>query len=253
MDDRKEWRVPERSEKQTASVRIRQQPQMIHQAHAENLARHLCNVAAAFMNTRYVKDVQIIDEDESKFLTHGLNSHHTRPFHPTITALDRLELSFQAHSDLIAIVHGSDSITYAELDRKSSLVAYYLASKYDVKVGSTVGLYATHSIDWMIGLFGIMKTGAGYLALDSNLPAERQNWLLEQGDNVGIVMVSQTPNHNVFKLPQIHVSDMVAAAVEPMPLTRPGVEDVVAYIYTSGSTGVPVSVLASCTETSLKH
>ncbi|EGN95868.1 hypothetical protein SERLA73DRAFT_76920 [Serpula lacrymans var. lacrymans S7.3] len=232
----------ERSSKQTASVRIRQQPQQLHQSHAENLGRHFCNVVAAFMHSKHVKEVQITDDDERRFLTHGLNSHHTKPFYPTTTILDRVEQSFVAHRELVAITQGPNSITYAELDRQSTLVAYYLARHHNVTVGSTVGVYATHSIDWMVGVFGIIKAGASYLALDSNLPPERQNWLLERGDNVGVVLVPRVPDHNAFKLEQLKISDIVTAHAPPFPLKRPSVDDVVAYIYTSGSTGVPKGV-----------
>ncbi|KAI0946415.1 Nonribosomal Peptide Synthase (NRPS) [Taiwanofungus camphoratus] len=232
----------ERTAKQNVAVRIRQQPQTIHEAFAKGMGRHFCNVVAGFMSASSVKDIQLTDAAERQHLIHGLNSHHLEPYRQTITVRDRLVHSMKTHRSLPAIAQGNDSITYAELDRQSSAVAYYLATHHGVTVGSTVGILAMHSIEWLIGMCGIVKAGAAYLPIDASYPPERQIWVLEQGDNVGVILVPRTPNHDSFKVKILRIANMVEYNPPPVPLREPKPQDVVAYVYTSGSTGVPKGV-----------
>ncbi|KAL6301171.1 putative nonribosomal peptide synthetase [Sparassis latifolia] len=234
----------ERSAKQTAIVRFRQQPQRIHETYAQNMGRHFCNAVTSFMSASLVKGVQLTDATERQFLTHGLNSHHTEVQRQTVTILDRLEQSMTAHKDLDAIAQGTASMSYAELDRQSSAVAYYLASHHGVTVGSTVGILAMHNFEWLIGVCGILKAGGTYLPIDAKYPLERQTWILEQRDNVGILLVPQATERYraMFKVKLLRVAELVEAKTPPVSLARPTTQDVVVYIYTSGTTGVPKGV-----------
>jgi gliotoxin/aspirochlorine biosynthesis peptide synthetase len=224
----------ERSLKQNVAVRVRQQPQRLHPTYAENLARHFCNTVNSLITCELIKDVVLMDATEFRHLTHGMNSHHTEPFHPTTTILDRFETTVNTYGDLTAVSQMGESITYAELHKRSALVAYYLATHHGVTIGSTVAVYATQSIDWIVGVFGVLMVGGSYLAIDSKLPPARQSWLYQMGDNVGIILVPLVPDHDLFDTRLVKISDVIIANTPPLPLLRPGVGDVLAYVYTSG-------------------
>lgn len=64
------------------------------------------------------------------------------------------------------------SITYADLESKSNQLAAAL-SAMGVKKGDRVGIMLSKSIESIVALFGIMKTGAMYVPLDPLAPAGR--------------------------------------------------------------------------------
>ena len=80
--------------------------------------------------------------------------------------------------DRVAVVDPSGwSLTYAELDDRSSRIAGYLRSA-GVGVGDRVGIIAPKSADVVASLFGIMKAGAAYVPADYTAPAARNRTVL---------------------------------------------------------------------------
>ncbi|XP_033728170.1 3-[(3aS,4S,7aS)-7a-methyl-1,5-dioxo-octahydro-1H-inden-4-yl]propanoyl:CoA ligase-like [Pecten maximus] len=51
------------------------------------------------------------------------------------------------------------SLTYVELLKRSTYIAKYLISK-GIRLGDSVAIIGTNSIEWIIGVFAIMSTGA---------------------------------------------------------------------------------------------
>ncbi|HZO85821.1 MAG TPA: amino acid adenylation domain-containing protein, partial [Verrucomicrobiae bacterium] len=71
----------------------------------------------------------------------------------------------------VAVRHEDRELTYAELDRRSDLVAGFL-QRQGVGPESIVAVALPRSIDFAIGVLGIMKAGGAYLPLDLSHPAE---------------------------------------------------------------------------------
>jgi non-ribosomal peptide synthetase component F len=75
----------------------------------------------------------------------------------------RLELLFEAQArttpDATALIHGGQSVTYAELDQRSNQFAQHLRT---LAVGPevAVAVCVRRSIHMVVALFGILKAGA---------------------------------------------------------------------------------------------
>lgn len=72
----------------------------------------------------------------------------------------------------IALICGETKLTYAELDRAAGKVAAWLHSR-DLGRGSFVGLWMSRSSELHVVLLGILKSGAAYIPLDADAPADR--------------------------------------------------------------------------------
>src|SRR6266498_1697254 len=75
--------------------------------------------------------------------------------------------------------HGT--VTYQELDGLSDRLRDRL-SALGVRAGDRVGIYMRKSIDSVASIFGILKTGAAYVPVDSGAPPARNAYIMHNCD-----------------------------------------------------------------------
>ena len=68
------------------------------------------------------------------------------------------------------MVHHKERLTYCRLDRESNLLAEELVVK-GVKKGDRVGLFLDNGCEYLTAYFGILKTGAVVVGLNSQYVA----------------------------------------------------------------------------------
>ncbi len=147
----------------------------------------------------------------------------------------------------LAVAAGSTSLTYGELDRRSSLLAGHLATR-GADGESVVGVAVPRGDELTIAVLGVLKAGAAYLPLDPEYPADRLTFMLE--DSGAKTVVTSTILSDLLPVGDCDVVlidrhwDDIAKA---RPLVEPplGIDPTqLAYlIYTSGSTGRPKGVM----------
>ncbi len=159
-----------------------------------------------------------------------------------------------ADPDAIALVSGTTEVTYRELDERSNRLARVLL---DDGVGpeSFVALGIPRSIDSVVAVWAVAKTGAAFLPVDPNYPAERIAFMLEDSGATAGLTVTGARDRLPATVPWTVLDDPAfesrraaqsAAPVGddarpvPLRLTHP------AYvIYTSGTTGTPKGVVVT--------
>ncbi|MBS7777214.1 amino acid adenylation domain-containing protein [Acidovorax sp. CCYZU-2555] len=146
-----------------------------------------------------------------------------------------------------ALICGDLQLSYRDLDERASLMAHHLMAK-GVKPGDIVGLWLPRGMDLLVSQLAIAKTGAAWLPLDADAPAERVAVCLEDAQAVGIV----TGHPSLAAICAVwDPATLLAQTSEPL-LRRHGArpEHPSYVIYTSGSTGkpkgVPISQGAIC-------
>src|SRR5262249_57639036 len=77
----------------------------------------------------------------------------------------------------VAVVCGSERLSYAELDRRSNQLAHHLVS-LGVTPDSLVAVCLERSVELFVALLGILKAGAAYLPLDPSYPLARLSFML---------------------------------------------------------------------------
>jgi amino acid adenylation domain-containing protein/non-ribosomal peptide synthase protein (TIGR01720 family) len=141
-----------------------------------------------------------------------------------------------------------NNLTYTELNEKANRLAHYLEEQ-GIEPGARVGLYVERSTEVLIGMLGIMKTGATYVPFEPSNTAERLRHIIANG-RIECVL---THSSLVDKLPVkgIDVVTLDEAAQDEdwfseypsaNPETSVSLGDSAYVIYTSGSTGVPKGV-----------
>ncbi|MBC3990788.1 amino acid adenylation domain-containing protein [Streptomyces sp. AC563] len=148
-----------------------------------------------------------------------------------------------------ALVAGDERLSYAEVDAAASRLAHLLAAR-GAGPERTVAVALPRSADLVVTLLAVLKTGAAYLPLDLDHPAERLGYLLTDAAPALLVTRSDAapevgPAADVptLTLDDSDVRRVLATQPADAPLPHPPLPAHPAYvIYTSGSTGRPKGV-----------
>ncbi|MEO3977768.1 amino acid adenylation domain-containing protein [Streptomyces sp. CAU 1734] len=149
--------------------------------------------------------------------------------------------------DRVAVVHGTELLTYRELNTRANRLAHRL-----IELGAgpeqLIALALPRSAELVVAVLAVLKTGAGYLPVDPDYPADRIRLLLDDAAPTALLTVSgAAPGHRAGGTPLLLDDPGVLADLAGRPETDPRTAlhpDHPAYaIYTSGSTGTPKGVL----------
>lgn len=151
-------------------------------------------------------------------------------------------------------------LTYCQLDAKASKVASALYHKHGVRPGDIVCVDANRSLNWLVSIFGVLKTGAAFCALDHELPHHlRSVMFMKAGANVFLASTrkgasKRCPTQCCLNLSVEDLLDRANNEIEKPRGYRPfnpqrrdiPVPESAAYLcFTSGSTGTPKGVLCT--------
>ena len=113
---------------------------------------------------------------------------------------------------------------------------------------SLVGLGIRRSLDLLVGMYAIVKSGAAYVPLDPDHPADRLAYVLDVAQPAAVLGLSTQPLDLPAEVEVLSIDLLDLGDLEATPLTdddrvRTLTDDALAYvIFTSGSTGRPKGV-----------
>lgn len=153
--------------------------------------------------------------------------------------------------DAEAIRYGDVMLTYRQLDGRSNQMAAHL-SAIGVGPRRIAVVFMEHSIEVVVAILGVLKSGAAYVPVDAATPKGRIATILtdiaDGTDGRSPVVITQARLEAAISpdLAEIVVLDSDFASIAPQPdSARPSAAtpDGIAYIiFTSGSTGTPKGV-----------
>lgn len=88
------------------------------------------------------------------------------------TVHEAFESMVDAHPTTVAAVHGDKSITYQQLDLAANRLAHYLINS-GLRPRQRVCLVVQRSLEMLIGILGILKTGCQYVPIDGGVASEQ--------------------------------------------------------------------------------
>jgi len=186
-------------------------------------------------------------EEDAATIARFNSTEHPFPDHATLPELIEAQVQQNLCQRAVICDHdkifGLPTLTYEELNQKSSQLTHRLRAA-GVTRGDIVGLLVERSFGMMIGILAILKSGAAYLPLSPENPAERNEYLLRDA-NVRVLLVhNKTKDKVPFAGSMLNLDD---AELFQGPVTTPALAstptDLAYVIYTSGSTGKPKGVM----------
>lgn len=191
-------------------------------------------------NSIKLQDLAIIaPPDERKIHTH-FNRAELAEVKDTF--LDQFELIVHQFGGRRALIHHDQNLTYTELNKRSECVGVWLQAQ-GVKPGQIVAVMMDKSIDMIIAVIGVLRTGAAFLPIDPQYPTDRITHIVK--DSKSSVVVSERKHKMKFSTGGVVLCMEDLERKDERKIQSVIIEpDALAYvIYTSGTTGLPNGVM----------
>jgi amino acid adenylation domain-containing protein len=203
-------------------------------------ARHLATLLEAMAQglERSAAELPLMSPEE----THQIISAWGRnpvSLPPADNWLDLFERQARQWPDAIALTDARGSLTYAELDRFTSITALRMAAAGAGR-GTRIALYSDWSLETIVGLLAILKAGAAYVPLDASYPADWVQQVLQDAAPAFVLCRRELAAQWTPNLPWLPL-ELTDDPVDRLP-PRPSSDDPAYVIYTSGSSGGPKGV-----------
>ncbi len=159
---------------------------------------------------------------------------------PTVTTPlhDLISPQAAATPDVAAVEAEDTTLTYAQLDLASTVLARQLAS-HGIRPGDLVGLHLPPAAAAITAILAIWKAGAAFLPLDPGLPPARLATMIDDAKPARILTTTPSARPHLDLDPATLSGDGA-----PDPVLPPVSPHQLAFlIYTSGSTGQPKAVM----------
>ena len=208
-------------------------------ASAQRIAERFVRLLAHLTDTpdAPISEAPLLSETESAdLLEAGRGTQRTVSDSTILEAFDR---QARATPDSLAVVTAAGSLTFAELDARSTRLAHVLrglGAGPDHRI--VVGL--PRSLESIVSLLAVLRSGAAYVPVDITYPHDRLLRIVADADPV--IAITRDPDLGLS--PHVHVVDPadLPPVAEQATLPAPNPHDLAYVIYTSGSTGAPKGV-----------
>jgi amino acid adenylation domain-containing protein len=194
------------------------------------MAEHAEGLMAAMLSApeRPLGQLEYISDEERRLLLEVFND--TGMLYPRGSTLPELLRScVRSYSERPAVICGSESMSYGELDERSDRLAAYLRLRYGVGREQGVGVALERGMALVLSMVGILKAGGYCVPVDVLYPSDRREYILSTGKCVVVIDGAEWLRFEASE--ELYGSHAVPLENESGDLSY--------VIYTSGSTGRP--------------
>ncbi|WP_208630404.1 non-ribosomal peptide synthetase [Amycolatopsis kentuckyensis] len=207
---------------------------------AGRLARLLEAVPAA--PDRPISDLDVLDDGERRQVVTAWND--TAHPVPAVPMPELFAAQARATPDAPAVVFEGETVTYAELAARVDRLAGVLAAA-GAGPERVVAVVLPRSANLVVALHAIARSGAAFLPVDPDYPAQRIGHLL--GDAAPVLVVTDSAAAalipSAVDSPVLSLDDLPPSP--PLPEVRLRGDNAAYVLYTSGSTGKPKGAVVS--------
>lgn len=188
-----------------------------------------------------VDQVELLTEGEKRTLIHTLNDT-SAPF-PQTPIYQLFEEQSQRTPDQAAVIDKDRQLTYGELNKRANQLARTLRAK-GVQADHPVAVISRNSIESVVGILAVLKSGGAYVPIDPEYPQDRIRYMLDDSQAKIVLMQQDVREQLSCEGVTVLLDDESSYHQDDSDLEPLSNASQLAYvIYTSGSTGRPKGVL----------
>lgn len=185
-----------------------------------------------------INQVEVVEPKERDLLLSDFND--TSAAYPNDDTIHEIfERQVKRTPGRIAVKLDDDCLTYRELNEKANVLAEMLQER-GVGSNSFVGIMVEPSLDMIVAILGVLKSGGVYVPIDSIYPDERVQFMIEDSQ-CEILIAQKILSDRISFLGQIlFIDEINFLKHSKINLVNISTSNDAAYvIYTSGTTGMP--------------
>jgi amino acid adenylation domain-containing protein len=199
-------------------------------------------------------DISLLGSQDYNTLIYDWNATD-KEFPKDKTIHELFEEQVKKNPDNIALVYEEQQLTYHELNEKSNQLARYIQEYYkkltkeSLTPDTLIALFLDRSVEMIIGILAVLKSGGAYVPMDPSYPQERINYLLEDANAEIVLTQRHVSKSSKTELPadkivyidlteELYVKQATSNLSQHIKAT-----DLAYVIYTSGTTGKPKGVM----------
>jgi len=195
-----------------------------------------------------MKEICLIGKDDYKKIINEWNNTEAEYPHDK-TIIDLFEIQAAKTPNNLAVVYEEVRLSYRELNEAANRLGSYLAEKYDIKPDDLIALCLDRSELMLFGIWGVLKSGAAYVPIQPDYPAERIKYILQDTGAKAIltnikyrqkILDASCENKiNIETIDEESFKEKLKNESSENPQRRSAPENLSYVIYTSGTTGEP--------------
>lgn len=189
-----------------------------------------------------IGNIKMLTDKEVHKITKEFNNSYVE-YDKTKNVVNLFNEVVEEYGNKTAIVFNENKYTYAELDKKTNIMANNL-KKLGMGHGSVAAIVMDRCDSLIISMIAVMKTGACYMPVDPEYPIERIEYMLE--DSNADFVIAQNKYKDIVEFNgQVVIGDNEEILKgDSQPLNEDIAPSSLLYIiYTSGTTGKPKGVM----------
>src|SRR5690554_387810 len=206
----------------------------------------LCQAACA-QPEQSLQQLPLVNPDKSARLFCD-QTEHSNSNQRTFNTLALLHSNFEHQATLtpnaVAVSYQETSLTYLQLNQRANQLAHHLLQQGAAQ-GKRIAICLERSLDLMVSLLAVLKSGAAYVPVDPDFPLQRIQHILK--DSQALLCISHSKHADLFNershLLCLDQQAMLASLPTHNPQNIIDPSDLAYVLYTSGSTGTPKGVM----------
>ncbi|MGM9978728.1 MAG: amino acid adenylation domain-containing protein, partial [Clostridium sp.] len=205
----------------------------------ERLEKVLCQITD---KQKLVKDISLLRDIDKKNIKEFNKTDVDYCYDKCI--FEKFEEQVLKTPNNVAVCYENNVLTYKQLNERANSLARMLREK-GVKPNDFVAIEVERSIEMIVGIYGIIKSGAAYVPIDKTFPKERKTYILD--DCKARIILTKDDKFDLKKdIININLCNDEVYKYDCTNLesvNKP--EDLIYLIYTSGTTGKPKGVMST--------
>jgi amino acid adenylation domain-containing protein len=189
--------------------------------------------------------LKLSDNCAKKYLKDWNTTDSEYPKHKSINQIFEDQAIFSPHS--VAVEYQHNKLTYKQLNENANQLANYLITAFGINKEKPILLCFERSIDFIIVVLSILKTGVPYVPIDPDTPIKRIQEIIHDTSGKIIITCNRfkpkfEEKGNVVVIDYISIKEKISLCAKTNPEIFTTSNDLAYIMYTSGSTGKPKGV-----------